>query len=263
MFQNLSIGIKTFLRDNHLRQAIWGIERNFPGAQMIIIDDGHRSSAKESKYHGLRSQGHICEYMCFDSGFGAKSNKMVSFLERPMILIGSDDFIFDESAVESVTGMMLAIDHGWDVASGRVNNRPYEFNFEVTPYPGQPLDRDFGYQVRERPVLNPQTNPVPCDLTVNFSVIRKEVFQWVGWDNDVKIGGGEHGAFFWDCFRNNIRVGYVNGCNINENKEKASDEYREARARAMNPARPCFERRQIKRYILGTGEVDYDATVRN
>src|ERR1051326_2328175 len=169
-FGNLSIGIKTFLRDDHLRLAIWGIQRNFPGAQMIIVDDGYPSNAKDTKYHDLRREGHICTYMTFDSGFGAKSNKMVSFLERPMLLIGSDDFIYDEEAAESVAGMMIASEHGLDVASGRVNNRPYEFNFEVSK-----LDND--YQIKEVPVGEHGRNPIECDLTVNFSVIQKEVFQ--------------------------------------------------------------------------------------
>ena len=35
------------------------------------------------------------------------------------------------------------------------------------------------------------------DLTVNFRLIRREVFGKVRWDDDVKIGGGEHGKRFW------------------------------------------------------------------
>jgi hypothetical protein len=261
MFENLAIGIKTFLRDEHLSRAIQGIEKNFPGAQMIIVDDGRRSDSKDEKYHQLQLDGHVCTYMPFDSGFGAKSNKMVSLLERPLLLIGSDDFIFDAQAADSVTGMMLATDHGWDVASGRVNNRQYEFDLEVTPLGANLSD---GYQVREVPITYPTyVNPVGCDLTVNFSVITREVFRWVKWDNDVKIGGGEHGAFFFDCFGNNIRVGLVTGCNINEDKSFSSAEYLQYRCRALNKARPCFDRRYIKKYILGTGEVDYDVTNRS
>ena len=95
------------------------------------------------------------------------------------------------------------------------------------------------------------------DLTVNFSLIRQEVFKKVRWDDDVKIGGGEHGSWFLDVKRAGFKVAFVPGVNINEQSLRSSTEYRQFRARANSPERPCFERRGIKRYVLGNGSVDY------
>ena len=52
-------------------------------------------------------------------------------------------------------------------------------------------------------------------------------------------------------------MAYVLGVNITTQCKPDPSEYRPYRARAGNPARPCFVKRGIKTYILGDGRVDY------
>lgn len=254
-FSKVSVGIKTFLRDDLLWNCIVNIPNCLPQATMIIADDGHIDSSKNYEYSRLNRRGHKVITLNFDSGFGKKSNEIVSVLDTPYLLIASDDFDFsDIRARDGVMRMLYTLDEypDVDIVSGRVNNRAYEFNL-----------LDEGSTITEQAVEIPDPPKdffYPCDLTVNYSLIRSCVFKKVGWDDDVKIGGGEHGAFFVDVKRAGFKVVFAPNVNINEQlNRRPSDEYLKFRNRARSPERSCFKKRGIKKYILVSGQVDYDA----
>ena len=257
MFQQISIGIKTFLRDPQLFNTIDAIRRNLPDVRMIIADCGEMTEEKDSLYAELTREGHVHIDLPFDAGFGAMSNAIVDKLRRPLLLVASDDFDF--STLETRQGIEKLIRTAnlyskSDIFSGRVNNNPYEFLLH---------DRGNGIVEEEACGIIPDPD-FPQDyywvgLTVNYSLIRSRVFDTVRWDDDVKIGGGEHGSFFLDCKRANLKTVYVPGVNINEQRIPDSPRYRMYRRRAMDPARPCFDRRGVRKYVLGNGQVDYDA----
>jgi hypothetical protein len=142
--------------------------------------------------------------------------------------------------------------------SGRVNNQPNEFWLD-----------DLGDTIIERyaDVTPRYTVDFPkvydVDLTVNYTMFHRDTFREIGWDDDVRIGGGEHGAFFVDLKRAGFKVGYVPGVNINEQPGMDSDEYYSYRYRARSPERPCFDKRGIKKYVVYPGIVDYEATDRS
>lgn len=257
MFKRISIGIKTFLRDDKLAHTISNIEKNFPDAHMIIADDGRMTPIKETIYTRLKDdRGDTIITMPFDSGFGAKSNAIANALERPYLLVASDDFDFSPvSAAMGVQEIQRVLDvcSPIDVISGRVNGNPYEFFL----YEKDGIVRearvpdDYDIKSNERVIRK-------ADLTVNYSMIRKRVFEKVRWDDDAKIGQGEHGAFFVDLQRNGFRVAFLPDVNINEQEGKDSAEYKQYRSRATSPERSCFVKRGIKKYILGDGTVDYE-----
>jgi hypothetical protein len=81
----------------------------------------------------------------------------------------------------------------------------------------------------------------------------------------VKIGGGEHAAFFLDLQKTYWGVAYVEGANIcqlrptlitDEYRAWNSPEYPKMRGRARQPGRPCLKARGIDTYILGDGSVE-------
>lgn len=249
-FSKIAVGIKTFLRDEHLFHAIEGVCQNMPGARLIIADDGRMTPEKQLLYQNLHKSEHIVGYLPFDSGFGSKSNFIARQNNRPYLLIGSDDFDFTAEAAEGILKLQEVLDYNpeFGIASGRVNNRPYEFFLEE----------------KDGVVREYQVNPMgmlpwfyEVDLTVNFSLIRHQVLNKVKWDDDVKIGGGEHGAFFVDVKRAGFKVAYVSGVNIETQKRRDPSEYSPYRRRALGLERPCFERRGIREYYLGNGQCDY------
>ena len=255
MLTNVSILLKTFLRDRYLFETVRVIENEMPDAQMIIVDDGDFTAHKRSLYHRLRQNGHVCLETAFDTGFGFKSNLGAAACNRPYLLIGSDDFDF-RGVRPGIEKLVKVLDADVaDIASGRVRNNPYE---------GWLIDNGLG-EIRERYIAfeKPQTvdgvRYHKCELTVNFSLIRRSILgpDKIHWDNDVKIGGGEHGAFFVDVKRAGHRVVYVEGVNINEQPEQLTDpRYGAFRGRARQPERPCFSRRGIKQYYCFDGTAD-------
>lgn len=277
MFEKIDIGIKTFLRDDFLFHAIQGVQTSCPGARLIIVDDGDQTEEKDLIYASLHRAGHITEVLPFDSGFGRKSNRIAELSTRPYLLIASDDFEFDEKAAYGLSELQSILDNDStvDIASGRVNGTAYEYDLEITEF-------STGVHVKEIRAFDPQKAAefrsyaiaenqadgfkdiitpwfIDCDLTVNYSLIRMSMFRGTGisWDDNVKIGGGEHGAFFYDCKVAGLRVVCAQDVNINEQKIRSSDRYREYRNRAQNPDRPCFSNREIFQYVLGDGTVDY------
>lgn len=260
MLQSVAIGIKTFLRDEHLYGCIAGIEHTLPECQMIIADCGEMNEEKDSVYSMLERKGHKIIVLPFDAGFGAMSNAIAGALERPYLLTGSDDFDFRpvevRTGIEKLVEVLMSCQE-IDIASGRVNNNPYEFNLEKTEYGYKEIN------IHTPAYLNfLETKPLDywfsyCDLTVNYSLIRKQVFEKVKWDEDVKIGGGEHAAFFIDCKNSGIWTVYVPDVNINEQKARNPTRYSSMRRRASSLERPCFVKRNIREYILADGTVDY------
>jgi hypothetical protein len=260
----LCVLIKTFLRDGYLFDCMAGIENNLPEVKMVIIDDGHPTLLKDLLYDRLRKAGHVCEYVPYDSGFGEKSNIAIQYYDRPYVLIASDDFDLSDSVTRHGIEMMVQVLDGNPdiaVASGRVANNPYEAILEID-----------GDTVNERP-LRPTDPPWvdkdgvrfrPCDLTVNYSVIRTAVLGkdkgQACWDGgEVKIGGGEHGAFYMDLKKEGHKVVVVAGANVETfryDPSKQAPLYDSMRARARQPGRVCLKRRGINRWILQDGSVE-------
>ena len=259
---DISIGIKTFLRDDKLYNTINAIGHTLPDVRLIIADCGDHTEEKEGVYTDLRREGHTIIHLPFDAGFGAMSNAIADAVQTPYLLVGSDDFNFHPPYVRmGVEDMKTVLDYTeLSIVSGRVRG-PYEFTLEdqgdtiiehkIENFASR-LCR-LSYQLAKRPLYF-----LHCDLTVNYSLIRGTVFQKVRWDNDVKIGGGEHGAWFLDVKRAGFTVAYVPGVQIDEQKGEDSPQYKQFRSRASDPARPCFDRRGIRRYVLGNGKVDYE-----
>lgn len=252
-FSSVCVLVKTFLRDGFLLRSIEGLQLTMPSAKIVIVDDGRESNFKISWYSRLRRMGHVAAWMPFDSGFGSKANHGVKLCDRPYVLIASDDFNFQNpAAADGVRKLITVLDEnpGIAVASGRVNRNPYEATltlqgdecFEKAGY-----HEDFGtYKT--------------TDLTVNYSLIRREVFETVQWDGgEVKIGGGEHGAFYLDLKEHGFKVAWVPDVNIDELRgttDWSSAEYHKFRGRARQPGRVCLKKRGINKFHLMGGGVE-------
>jgi hypothetical protein len=194
------------------------------------------------------------EVVDFDSGFGYKSNIGVAACRRPYLLIGSDDFDF-RGARPGIEKMVRVLDNSdLDIVSGRVNDNPYEYWLHEAP---AGVWREYPISYQSEFIDGVRISR--CDLTVNYSLIRRSLLgpDKVHWDDDVKIGGGEHGAFFLDVRKAGGKVAYVHDVSIQEQTGKPIDpRYGAARGRARNPERPCFVKRGVKQYYCADGTAD-------
>lgn len=254
-FDDIAIMIKTFLRDGFLLKTIEDVERNLPGAKMIIVDDGLESKRKISLYAELRDRGHTCAWLPFDSGFCAKANESLKYLDRDYLLIGSDDFDFSPTAAAGVAKLLTVLRNVSDLgmASGRCDGTPYE-GF---------IEKGYDY-IREHPLTMDDFETVEgiqykrCDLTVNYGLVRKGVFDsGVRWA-DYKIGG-DHFEWFDQVKLHGWPVAYVKGVNIRQQRPfpgAASPEYGKYRARAVDALPAFFAKYGITKYICFDGRAD-------
>lgn len=255
----VNIMIKTFLRDGYMFAATRGIKKYFPECRMIVVDDGHESYQKISYYAELQQLGHSVAWLPFDSGFGDKANEAIRHADGEYVLIGSDDFEFTPLARAGVEKMVKVLDAvpSIGVVSGRVDGKPYESCFEREPGTIREVKRYHG----EGEVDGVKYKL--CDLTVNYSLVRRKLFEEpesIRWDGgEVKIGGGEHGAFFLDVQKAGWAVAVIEDAHIYQlkpNSQWQAKDYPSKRARAKQPGRPCLKKRGIDRWICQDGRVE-------
>lgn len=258
-FDNICVFISTFLRDGMLFRCIDSILQHMPGARMVIADDGAETKQKIRRYAELRRMGHTAFWMDFDSGFGAKRNAAIEHYDRPFVLIGSDDFIWDADSAQGVLDMLMVLesDHLIGVASGRVDGNPYE--------------GDIVEEVREDGMIHMKlvrpskwwTNHVGapimlCDMTVNYNLVRREVFDHVHWNEEFKIGG-DHLLFYQQVKAAGYLTAYVHGVNVKSQGARAGDvmpQYSDARGRARLALPSLFKRMNWYKFTGLDGRVD-------
>lgn len=260
-FSRVAVLIKTFLRDGYLLRTIDAIEKHLPGMKMVIVDDGYESREKIALYAQLRRRGHACHWLPFDTGFGAKANAGIQYMDREYTLIGSDDFDFAGRGVaEGIQKLISVLDAREDVgsAAGRVDNNPYEGFIEY----GE------GYIREQR--LNPDTVPFELtpegvkyylvDHTVNYNLVRSKLLgpgrvTWV----EHKIGG-DHFDFYHDIrTKMRMKIAWVPGVNITQQRgihPRNHPKYGHYRARAKQAIPSFMNKHGITRFIAFDGRVD-------
>lgn len=258
-FDRICVIIKTLMRDPMMFRCVESILKYMPGAKMVIVDDGFETKQKIKRYADLRKMGHVCQWMEFDAGFGAKNNEALKHCDREFALIASDDFIFDSASADGVLKMLKVLDYDdrIGVASGRVDNAPYEGNIveEV---------RDDG-MIHLR-LVRPNSpwrrvNDVHymfCDMTVNYNLIRREVFPHIKWHEEFKIGG-DHLLFYQQVKAAGFLTAYVHGVSIHQQglgKGDALPQYSEARGRARLALPDLFRRMNWYKFTGLDGRVD-------
>jgi len=167
-------------------------------------------------------QGEVCARVTtqspLDSGFGAKANAGVKACDRDYVLISCDDFdVTKPGTIEGIQRMVTVLDNDPSVgiASGRVNNVPYE------GFLTRHIDEKGQYLVESRLPQYPHPSYMLvegvayayCDLTVNYSLIRREVFDYVKWDEVYRIGG-DHATFMMDVKDAGFKIAFVHNVNI-------------------------------------------------
>jgi len=216
-FDQIDVMVKTFLRDGLMMRCTKGIEKFLPGARIILVDDGWESKEKITYYAELRRRGHMVVNASFDSGYGTKNNIAQKYVQRPYVLRIADDF--DMGTEEAANGVLklldvLSSDKGIAIASGRVNNQPYEADVSWTVRPDGLRDMVATRLVPEFEQTSKGTRYAQCFYTVNYSLIRKDFLLKMKWDEQFKIGG-DHLDIYLLAYELNEKVVWVEGVNAN------------------------------------------------
>jgi hypothetical protein len=224
MFSRMDVLVKTFLRDGFMYRTTKAIEHFLPGARIILLDDGWMDEGKSAYYKELRSRGHVVIECDYDIGYAAKNNLAALQYDREFVLRASDDFDFaDDNTIEGIRRMFSVMDSDPNVgiASGRMNNEPYEGILIQHPHSGNtpkdvvavPAWRN-GRVCR---IAGTNIEYIPCDFTVNYSLIRTEIIRSMKWDETFKIGG-DHMDIYLHAKEMNWDVVGIPSANVNSLK---------------------------------------------
>ena len=261
-FDDICVLVKTFLRDKLMQKCVALIEQHMPGARIVLVDDGLESKEKVKFYSELRSRGHSCAWLPFDSGFGAKSNEAKKYYDRKYILVYSDDFETTEESAQGVLNMITVLEARPDigVASGRVDGNPYEANVTETKRPDGMID------IVLTPADHSPENYKEADgvrylevgHTVNYNLVRRDAMKRCLWDEEFKIGG-DHFQFYEQVKSNGWGVCYVEGVNVDQLRRFSGSEdplYGQARGRARFSLPGVFKKNNWASFTSIDGRVD-------
>lgn len=239
---DVTIGLTSFLRFGFLRNAIKDINYNYPECEVLTVDDsdGGIGQAVDKLTTTVVS-------MPFDSGIGAKRNEMVRRAKTQYLLMGTDDFLFDQQSRHGVELMAQALENnpGVDVACGRFNNNHYEGHIRHVP----------GEYIKEIPldINSPRWGDNPecyrVDLTANYFLARTD--RIAPWNEEMKIGG-EHIMWFLRMLGWDRTLVWVPGAEIMQQPYwmGAQDlRYNRMRMRCWDGHNKMKELLNIKRYI--------------
>ena len=190
ILDNITFIVKTFKRYNCLDKFLTSCYQFFPDAQVYIADD---NDDKEYNQYFYRCFPKAKVFrMPFDSGLSAGRNLLIDRSKRPFIFLLDDDFIFTEKTrLDKFADIMnsdkkIGIVGGVCVESGQETH--YEHWLELkggilrhTP-DGDKWETRAGVRCKQ------------TGCVLNFSLIRRNLFRDVKWDDDLKIV--EHSDFF-------------------------------------------------------------------
>jgi GT2 family glycosyltransferase len=199
--KDVTVVIKTFLRDYVLYEYIKSIYAKYPDINIAVVDDGHIT---KEKINWMKEYG--VEYMIvpWDSGLPAGRNMAIEAAKTPYVIIGDDDFFYgDEVDLEK---MRLLLDKA-DIVGGAVRNKGtighYEGNIKIE-------DRVITYEKMEQNNWKEYKGAryKECELVFNFAMMRKDLLNTVRWDENIKIVF-EHSDYFLMCKESGVKVVYT------------------------------------------------------
>ncbi len=192
--------ITTFKRPQAVAQLLRSIAPRYPDAAIYVADQGE---VLDGEFYGglcseLSDAGLVTppdvRLLPFDCGLSAARNHLVTTTPREYKLILDDDFSFtDETQIEGFVALLEAHPEAGIVGGNvKLEGEPQLFDFRIDREDRTTFRRvvdDSPYSVQDG-VRYRET-----DCVVNFALMRRELFDHVLWDPELKVG--EHGDFFF------------------------------------------------------------------
>jgi GT2 family glycosyltransferase len=193
---NLTAIIISFLRTDYTIDCIKSLRKTYPNIK-ILVGEQVRNKATEILYKTCEKNNAQYIKLPWDCGVGKSRNILIKEAKTDYILVGDDDFIYDENA--KVDKMLTFIQNSdVDLIGGRILE-----NGKVRNYQGF-IEIGINF-IKTTPIIEPDNNGIidinsglrvlKCDLTFNFFVIKKETAQECQWDENIKVAY-EHHHFF-------------------------------------------------------------------
>jgi phosphorylcholine metabolism protein LicD len=210
--REIAIIIPNFLRNEKLIKTVESIQNTFHKEwyRLYIADQGFFDAKMNEYYKSLTKQGHFATYIPFNSGLSFSRNYLINKTTEPFIFLIDNDFIISQKTNISNFINILNSDDSIGVVGGNLTGHD-DYHYDLYLKDGNI------YYVRTKPVNNktiksfiqPTVCYEYCDIVLNFALFKKEVFNQIQWDEELKLS--EHSDFYLS-FKNltNWRVAHTN-----------------------------------------------------
>ena len=222
----------SFLRPEYTIDCVRSLKETYPHIGKILVGENGRYN-KDVESAVFDVGGEYIE-LKFDSGVPVCRNRLMDKVNSEYVLIGDDDFLYDDKAM--VDRMVKFLDNHpeFDLVGGRImeNNklRNYQGFIDINPdhleyrIVHENIVKDFDKKsgLRFKKV----------DLTFNFFVARTESIRDVPWDENIKVAY-EHSHWFISIKKAGKNVAFSPDPIVDHKKQKydVSKEYQQYRAR--------------------------------
>lgn len=191
--KNLTAIVIGFGRPEYTRDCIQSLRESYPKIKIAVGDQSDDESIRQA------CERYDATYMKLphDHGVGPSRNRLIENIDTEYVLVGDDDFLYDENAKVPEMLKFLKYRKSFDLIGGRVleGGRVKDYQGFIDIHP----DHLHYHMVRENEVEEVDKRSglrfKEVDLTFNFFVARTEVCKEVPWDENIKCSF-EHSHWF-------------------------------------------------------------------
>lgn len=249
--EDLTFGIKSFGRSQHLGKLVNSILTFFPGAQILVVDDSN------SETLDLPSEVRVIRAQDFDIGLSAGRNLLITNCETEYFVLLDDDFIFTEKTrIDEMLQVLISYD--LDIVGGSVYDVGPSAQKKDQPrtfYGSFDFEADGTFRISTGKVRGWSGNAPVFDLVLNFFVSKTSALKRVKWRDELKLG--EHLDFFIRARDLGLKISYVETSVVDHYRDHSAntDEYKEYRRRADEFHILFKKMHNINRIVLNTDEI--------
>ena len=210
MDKEISLAIKTFMRENCLFRLLDSINQFLPDLKIYIADDSEISNKRE-KYRELEKRGHKIIRLPFNVGLSAGRNALMKTISEPFVLYCDDDFIFssDNGVKETLEIIKKRKDIGMICGLLTCDG----------------IKTGFGNIMGKW-----ENGIIQVNKGLNFFIAQTKMFKDIKWNEKYKINK-EHKDFFKRLKKTKWKVYYNPELTAEHSIQKGSAEYEKYRKR--------------------------------
>lgn len=221
---NVTIGIKTFLRPECLHNCLKSIRLYYPMIGIVVTDDSDDAIIKRNREIALEFNAQIIT-ASFDIGVSAGRNLLLDHIHTKYMILIDDDTIFTyQTDIQKMYYFLEETDY--DIIGGIIPQRGF-FNATFLKYTLEPKILYFN-EKHGGSIYNSSLEAFKTDRCMNCFMAKTESIRKVKWNEKYK--NCEHTLFFIDAWKQGLKIALTKQIIFNE-KHINSDTYNKYRYR--------------------------------